>query len=139
MTQHLDAAGGVALKPDIRIKRAYETAATDDGARVLVDRIWPRGVAKELAALTLWLKEIAPTTALRKWFGHDPARWTEFRRRYRAELDENPAAVEQLGRLVAAGRVTLVYGAHDRTHNHARVLAEFMNGAGAPDRTEKPR
>ncbi len=139
MTQHLDAAGGVALEPDIRIKRAYEAAATDDGARVLVDRIWPRGVAKELAALTLWLKEIAPTTALRKWFGHDPARWTEFRRRYRAELDANPAAVGELGRLVAAGPVTLVYGAHDRTHNHALVLAEFMKGASAPDRTEKPR
>ena len=110
----------------------------DDGARVLVDRIWPRGVAKESAALTLWLKAIAPTAALRKWFGHDPARWTEFRRRYRAELDANPAAVEELGRLVGAGRVTLVYAAHDRTHNHALVLAEFMNGAGEPRRTEEP-
>jgi uncharacterized protein YeaO (DUF488 family) len=134
----LSAADGAAWKPDIRIKRAYEAADADDGARVLVDRIWPRGVAKESAALTLWLKAIAPTTALRKWFGHDPARWTEFRRRYRAELDANPAAVEELGRLVGAGRVTLVYAAHDRTHNHARVLAEFMNGAGGPRRTEEP-
>ncbi len=114
------------MKSDIQVKRAYEPAASDDGVRVLVDRVWPRGVTKEAAALTLWLKDIAPTTRLRKWFGHDPARWTEFRRRYHAELDKNLGAVEQLRDLMKAGRVTLVFGAHDTTHNQAQALAEYV-------------
>ena len=94
------AADRAAFKPDIRIKRAYEPAAADDGARVLVDRVWPRGVAREAAALTLWLRDIAPTAALRKWFGHDPARWAAFRRRYLVELNANPAVVQELGPLL---------------------------------------
>jgi uncharacterized protein YeaO (DUF488 family) len=114
------------MKSDIRIKRAYEAPASDDGARVLVDRIWPRGVTKDAAALTLWLKDIAPSAGLRTWFGHDPARWTEFRRRYHAELDANPAAVRQLRALAKAGRVTLVYGARDTAHNQALALADYM-------------
>jgi len=111
---------------DIRIKRAYDPPAEDDGARVLVDRIWPRGVRKENAAVTLWLKDIAPSTTLRKWFGHDPARWTEFRRRYRAELQRNDDAVAQLRALSARDRVTLIYGAQDIEHNHALVLAGYL-------------
>ena len=119
------------MKADIRIKRAYDPPARDDGARVLVDRIWPRGVTKEEAALALWLKDVAPSTALRKWFGHDPARWAEFRRRYRAELDENRGAVEQIRGLMKSGRVTLVYGAHDPAHNNARALAEYLGSPSA--------
>jgi len=114
------------MKPDIRVKRVYDPAAADDGARVLVDRLWPRGVTKAAATLTLWLKDIAPTSDLRKWFGHDPERWPEFRRRYHAELDKNRAAVERLNVLVAAGPVTLIYGAHDTAHNQAVALADYM-------------
>lgn len=114
------------LKSEIHLKRVYEPQADDDGIRVLVDRIWPRGVSKEAAALALWLKDIAPTTTLRKWFNHDPSRWTEFRRRYFLELDENLSAVEQLRETTKAGRVTLVYGAHDTAHNHAVALVEYM-------------
>jgi len=115
----------------IAIKRAYEPPARDDGQRVLVDRIWPRGVSREQAALDLWLKDIAPSTALRTWFGHDPARWDEFRARYRAELAENAAAVAQLRALVAKGKVTLIYGARDEQHNQATVLAEYLKQACA--------
>lgn len=110
----------------IEIKRIYELAERADGARVLVDRVWPRGVSKDEAALALWLKDIAPTTALRKWFGHDPARWVEFRKRYAEELDGNPAAVGQLAALVRQGRVTLLYGARDTEHNQAVVLADWL-------------
>lgn len=114
------------MKVDIRIKRAYEPPASDDGARVLVDRIWPRGVTKDAVALALWLKDIAPSAGLRKWFGHDPARWAEFQRRYHAELDLNGAAVEKLADLAKAGRVTLIYGAHDTMHNQALALADYI-------------
>ena len=110
----------------IRIKRVYDPPAEDDGVRVLVDRLWPRGVRKEDAAVTLWLKDIAPSTELRKWFGHDPARWAEFGRRYRAELKHNEEAVAHLVALSARGPVTLVYGAHDVEHNHALVLAGYL-------------
>ncbi|MER9419630.1 DUF488 domain-containing protein [Mesorhizobium sp. M0306] len=111
---------------DIEIKRIYEPPAPADGQRVLVDRIWPRGVGGKDAALTVWLKDIAPSNALRKWFGHDPARWAEFQRRYRAELDSNGEAVGQLRALLGKGRVTLIYGAHDETHNNAVALAEYL-------------
>jgi len=111
---------------DIRIKRIYEPASGDDGARVLVDRIWPRGIRKDEAQLTLWLKDVAPSTALRKWFGHDPARWTEFRERYRRELAGDAPAVAELRDLAGEGRVTLLYGARDETHNQAVVLAEYL-------------
>ena len=112
------------------LKRAYEAASTDVGQRVLVDRLWPRGVSKEKAAIDLWLKEIAPSTALRQWFGHDPKRWDEFRQRYRAELDANCEAVEQLRDVIRKGRTTLVYGARDEAHNDAVVLADYIGGRG---------
>jgi uncharacterized protein YeaO (DUF488 family) len=111
----------------LRIKRIYEPADKADGTRVLVDRVWPRGMTKERAAVDLWLKEIAPSPALRKWFGHDPKRWPEFRSRYRAELDRNTATVGRLLDLATKGKVTLLYAAHDAAHNHAVVLIAYMN------------
>jgi uncharacterized protein YeaO (DUF488 family) len=113
---------------DIRVKRIYEAPSRDDGERVLVDRVWPRGVSKEEADLALWLKDIAPSTALRKWFGHDPARWDEFQKRYREELDADQSAVDQLRGLLKKGRVTLLYGARDTEHNQAVALAAYMQG-----------
>ena len=114
----------------LTVKRIYEPAAPDDGQRVLVDRIWPRGVRKEDAALTLWLKDIAPSDELRKWFGHEPARWAEFRKRYAVELDGKGEAVNELRGLLRKGRVTLLYGAHDEAHNNAVALAGYMRGKG---------
>ena len=111
----------------VRVKRVYDAPAVDDGVRVLVDRVWPRGLSKEKARIDQWLKEVAPSTALRQWFGHDPARWTEFRRRYRAELKQNLAPLEALRSLVRGKAATLVYGARDEQHNQAVVLAEFLN------------
>ena len=99
--------------PDIRLKRVYDPPDAQDGARVLVDRLWPRGARKEGAKLTLWLKDIAPSDELRRWFGHDPARFSEFSRRYRAELAANNDAVSRIEDLVKAGPVTLLYAAHD--------------------------
>ena len=113
-------------KDRIAIKRVYLPPDDGDGQRVLVDRLWPRGVAKSEAAVDVWLRDIAPSAGLRKWFGHDPARWDEFRKRYRAELADNDEAVAQLRRLAKAGRVTLLYGARDEHHNQARVLLELM-------------
>ena len=113
---------------NVRIKRVYEPAGKDDGARVLVDRIWPRGITKTHAALDLWLKDIAPTTELRKWFGHDPSRWEEFQTRYREELERNSANVAQLRDLATAGAITLLYGAHDAEHNQAVALRDYLNG-----------
>ena len=110
----------------IRLKRAYEPPADSDGARVLVDRLWPRGVSKAEAKLDLWLKEIAPSTELRKWFGHDPARWSEFQRRYRGELKQRPDEIAELQRLAERGPVTLIYSAHDERHNDAVVLRDFL-------------
>lgn len=110
----------------IKLKRAYEPPARGDGTRVLVDRIWPRGVSKGAAALDHWLKEVAPSTELRRWFGHDPARWTEFRRRYRSELAQHPEALAGLRRLARGGPLTLVYGARDTEHNEAVVLRELL-------------
>jgi uncharacterized protein YeaO (DUF488 family) len=123
--------------PDLRIKRVYELPDKDDGARVLVDRLWPRGLRKDKAALTLWLKEIAPSPELRIWFGHDPARWTEFSRRYRAELARHDEAIARLTDLSKRGPVTLLYAAHDTAHNHALVLAVYLrdhlkDGHGPP-------
>lgn len=112
----------------VKLKRAYEPAAENDGLRILVDRLWPRGVSKAEAALDGWEKDISPSTALRKWFGHDPARWQEFRTRYAAEVRQHP---EPLGRLRALARkqpITLVYSAHDEVHNDAVVLRDLVLG-----------
>ncbi|MDX9740121.1 MAG: DUF488 domain-containing protein [Gammaproteobacteria bacterium] len=105
----------------ISLKRVYEKPARDDGMRILVDRIWPRGMKKEEAKIDLWLKDIAPSTELRKWFGHDPERWSGFQARYRAEL-EGSEALAELRKLSRKGKVTLVYGARDEKHNNALVL-----------------
>lgn len=112
--------------PRIRIKRVYDPPDASDGTRVLVDRLWPRGVRKENAGLTCWLKAIAPSPGLRAWFGHDPQRYGEFARRYRAELAGNKDEVTRLEELVKQGAVTLVYAAHDQDHNHALVLADYL-------------
>jgi len=112
----------------VRLKRAYEPADESDGYRVLVDRLWPRGVSKAKAHLDLWMKDIAPSTELRRWFGHDPARWDEFERRYRAELTEpdQRQLVTALADRAAHGPLTLVYGARDTLHNEAVVLREVV-------------
>jgi uncharacterized protein YeaO (DUF488 family) len=115
--------------PAPRIKRVYLPADDGDGRRILVDRLWPRGLRKSEAAIDDWLKDVAPSPALRKWFGHDPAHWVEFQRRYRAEMQANPA-VEALGELAAEQAVTLLYAAHDEEHNHARVLAAYLGEHG---------
>ena len=110
---------------DIRIKRAYEPPARGDGARILVDRMWPREVAKAELKLDAWLKDVAPSADLRKWFGHRPERFTEFARRYRKELEAAPVAVAELDRFLGK-RVTLIYGARDTEHNQAVVLREWL-------------
>ncbi len=112
--------------PDIRLKRAYDPPAPDDGVRILVDRLWPRGLRKADAVIDRWEKEIAPSAALRRWFGHDPARWDEFRRRYRDELSGRAVALDEIRALARDGRVTLVYAARDERHNHALVLRDML-------------
>jgi len=111
---------------DIRLKRAYDEAAVSDGYRVLIDRLWPRGVAKTDAEIDEWAKELAPTTELRQWFGHDPERFDEFRQRYTAELATHDDKLRELRRRARKGRLTLVYGARDEEHNDAVVLAELL-------------
>ncbi len=118
----------------IALKRAYEKPARSDGMRVLVDRLWPRGLTKDAAAVELWLKDVAPSTELRKWFGHDPAKWSEFQKRYRRELHENRDAVRQLKQTCRQHKVTLVYGARDEEHNAALVLKNVLEGRGAKAR-----
>src|SRR5262249_3774226 len=113
-------------KHDIRIKRAYEAPSTRDGARVLVDRLWPRGLRKADADIERWPKEVAPSTELRRWFGHDPDRWREFRRRYRVELKNRADLVQELRAMARERPLTLVYAAHDELHNHALVLREVL-------------
>ena len=111
---------------DVRLKRAYEPASDEDGYRVLVDRLWPRGVSKEQAKLDEWDQELAPSGQLREWFGHEPGRFPEFRRRYIDELRANRARLRELRRRARAGTLTLVYSAHDSEHNDAVVLAEVL-------------
>jgi uncharacterized protein YeaO (DUF488 family) len=111
---------------NVRLKRAYDPAEAADGTRVLVDRLWPRGVSKSDADLDQWMKDIAPSTELRKWFAHDPARWEEFCRRYRDELNQNDELLSQLRSLARNSAVTLVYSAHDEIHNDAVVLREVI-------------
>ncbi len=110
----------------IRLKRAYEPADPGDGVRILVDRLWPRGVSKNAAAIDRWMKDIAPSADLRRWFGHDPARWEEFRRRYTAELHQNAPLLDELRALARHDTITLVYGARDEAHNDAVVLRDLL-------------
>ena len=110
----------------IKVKRIYEPPDRDDGFRVLVDRIWPRGVRKDEARIDLWLKDVAPSTELRRWFGHDPAKWTEFCRRYRAELKQQADALAMLRNRAEGHVVTLVYAARDSEHNNAAALAKVL-------------
>ena len=112
----------------IRLKRAYLPASPEDGTRILVDRLWPRGVSKARAALDGWNKDVSPSTGLRQWFNHDPARWDEFRTRYRAELQAHPEALAALGDFARRGPLTLIYGARDEAHNDAVVLREMLLG-----------
>ena len=110
----------------IQLKRVYDKAVKADGQRVLVDRVWPRGLTKKEAQIDDWLKEIAPSARLRKWFGHDPARWKEFKKRYTAELEAQREEIEQLARKARKQTVTLLFGAKDIEHNNAVVLKEYL-------------
>lgn len=113
---------------NIRLKRAYDPPAASDGTRILVDRLWPRGVSKANAAIDQWDKIIAPSTMLRNWFGHDPARWQEFRRRYANEIHRHREHLDELRARAQSGRITLVFAAHDKVHNHAIVLRDILLG-----------
>jgi len=110
----------------IILKRIYEKSSRSDGTRVLVDRLWPRGVSKVEAKLDVWLKDIAPSTDLRKWFAHDPKKWSEFKKKYKAELRANKAVVTELKQLAKKKTLTLLYGAKDEVHNEAVVIKEFI-------------
>jgi uncharacterized protein YeaO (DUF488 family) len=109
-----------------RLKRVYEPTTPEDGVRVLIDRLWPRGLTKKKAAIDHWMKDIAPSSELRKWFGHAPERWTEFRNRYMEELRQHMALLDQIRDLAKEGTVTLLFGAHDEEHNDAVVLQEVL-------------
>jgi uncharacterized protein YeaO (DUF488 family) len=113
-------------KPDVRIKRIYDDPTTGDGFRVLVDRLWPRGITKQEAAVDVWMRELAPSAELRKWFGHDPKRWQEFRKRYLNELAPHAGELKKLRDRATRERVTLLYGARDQQFNQAVVLAEAI-------------
>ena len=114
------------LPGNVKLKRAYEPPAVEDGTRILVDRLWPRGIKKADAAFDLWMKDVAPSTGLRQWFGHETNRWQEFRRRYVDELRQKSDLVDELRALARKGPITLVFGAHDQTHNDAVVLREIL-------------
>ncbi|WP_324765216.1 DUF488 family protein (plasmid) [Sinorhizobium meliloti] len=111
---------------NVKLKRAYESPTDGDGKRVLVDRLWPRGVSKTDAAIDYWAKELAPSTELRKWFAHDPSRWEEFRRRYAEEIKEHREEFDRLRNLALNGSITLVYAARDEKHNDAVVIKEIL-------------
>lgn len=111
----------------VRVKRVYDVPAADDGARILVERLWPRGMSKRSIGMDCWLKDAAPSTELRRWFNHDPKRWTEFKRRYSRELDANSSAWAPILAKARHGRVTLLYSAHDVEHNNAVVLMDYVN------------
>ncbi len=113
-------------KLDVRLKRAYDPPSTEDGVRVLVDRLWPRGLRKADVAIDRWLKDVAPSTELRRWFGHDHDRWKEFRHRYEVELSHNAALVRELQAIARKGPLTLVYAARDELHNEAVVLRDVL-------------
>jgi len=114
----------------ISIKRAYDPASASDGTRVLVDGLWPRGISKERLKLDMWLKEVAPSAALRKWFSHDPKRWAEFEERYINELKHNEAAWEPIAEAAHGHHVTLIFGSKDMEHNNAVVLQKFLSTRG---------
>jgi uncharacterized protein YeaO (DUF488 family) len=116
---------------DIRVKRVYDPPSPDDGMRVLVDRLWPRGLSREKAHVDLWLKELAPSTELRKWFNHEPEKWDEFRRRYLQELQQQPEALAHAIDAMGTGPVTLVFGAREARYNDAVALRDFMLARGA--------
>src|SRR5262249_86598 len=116
----------VAMKKTVQVKRAYDPPSANDGVRVLVDRLWPRGLSKTKAAIDLWLKDIAPSVDLRRWFNHDPSRWSEFVKRYSEELDRKQGAVSALVGAVRCGRVTLLFGARDAHHNNAVALHTYL-------------
>jgi uncharacterized protein YeaO (DUF488 family) len=122
----------MAKRATIRLKRAYEEPSKDDGTRILVERLWPRGVSKERAAIDLWLKEIAPGAELRRWYGHDPDKWEEFQRRYRAELADKGEVLDELKRRLKEGPITFVYAARDEDHNSALVLKEYLERGPRP-------
>jgi uncharacterized protein YeaO (DUF488 family) len=110
----------------IKIKRVYEHPEKDDGLRILVDRLWPRGLTKKKASVDLWLKDIAPSTELRKWFAHDPDKWKRFRARYQTEIRNNHELIKVLKQKASEGTITLIYGARDQKHNEALVLKQFL-------------
>lgn len=112
----------------VKLKRAYDKPAKADGRRFLVERLWPRGIRKEDLPFEAWLKDVAPSTDLRKWFSHDPAKWPEFRRRYRKELETHEEALAPLRAAARKGTVTLVYGSHDTEHNAAVALKDYLAG-----------
>ncbi len=123
----------------IELKRAYDRPSTADGKRFLIERLWPRGIKKTELSVDAWLKDVAPSTTLRKWFSHDPAKWAEFRRRYFAELDKTPTAWEQLRQAALRGRVTLIYSSHDQEHNNAVALKDFLEAKMKRDRPPEKR
>jgi uncharacterized protein YeaO (DUF488 family) len=114
------------MEHELRIKRVYEEPEANDGRRILVDRLWPRGLTKEKAKVDLWLKDIAPSTELRKWFRHDPEKWRNFRERYQTELKHHVDQLRLINSEIEEGTVTLVYGARDQAHNEAVVLKQFL-------------
>jgi uncharacterized protein YeaO (DUF488 family) len=124
---------------NVKLKRAYARPSAGDGTRILIDRLWPRGVKKADAAIDHWAKDIAPSTALRKWFGHDPALWQEFRNRYAAEVHEHREQMDRLRAVARRGPVTLVYSAHDEVHNDAVALRDFLLGRQTKKRRPKTR
>jgi uncharacterized protein YeaO (DUF488 family) len=114
-------------KPALQVKRVYDPPSNEDGVRVLVDRLWPRGLTKATAAVDLWLKDLTPSVDLRRWFNHDPSRWNEFTQRYAEELEKKKPAVAALAGAVRRGRVTLLFGARDPQHNNATALFGYLN------------
>ncbi len=123
----------------VKLKRAYEPAAANDGTRILIDRLWPRGVRKADAAIDQWVKDIAPSTVLRKWFRHDPYRWAEFCRRYATEVHQHPQQLSRLRILARQGPITLVFAAHDEVHNDAVALRNCLLGRSTKRKAETIR
>lgn len=128
-----------AARPDIRLKRVYAPVAPEDGKRVLVDRLWPRGLRKADATIDRWLKELAPSTALRRWFGHEPRRWAEFQKRYRRELAGRADLLDEVRTLARKGRLTLLFAARDEAHNEAVVLRNLLQSRAAASRNQAAR